>query len=74
MAQFFLVGGRVVKAFDYKTKVSQRCGFDSWSDRPHVGKGVFFAVGPYWLSRGQYNVSEWHAVLIWMLFVSELAL
>ena len=28
------------------------------------GKGVFLAVGPYWLTRCQYNVTEWHAVLI----------
>ena len=54
----------MVKALAYKSKVSHRCGFDSRSDQPHVAKGFFLAVGPYWLARCQYNVTEWHAVLI----------
>ena len=32
--------------------------------RTTCGKGFFLAVGPYWLARCQYNVTEWHAVLI----------
>ena len=54
----------MVKPFAYKFKVSHCCGFDSRSDRPHVGKCFFLIVGPYWLARCQYNVTEWHAVLI----------
>ena len=57
---------RVVKAYAYKSKVSHWCGFDSSrAEGPHVGKEFFLAVGPYWLARCQYNVTELHAVLIW---------